>query len=370
MKEGVCPECGRAQCHINLYYQGKVYKFYKDSHGIILSQMSAISMLQEINREMSDKNRPFDIHKWLNASFKERIIEKAVDNWILDCKAEVGRGEMSLSVPIFYRSIANCHILNKEYGLGKWLIEEVGVFEIKQFSKALPSKLKIATRRQILNVLHIFMTWAFKEGLIREIPAFPTIKGNDSRPRLALDIESQYEALTKIPEVHRDVYEWAFETGCRPGETCALKIKDCDFENKTVTIRRTFTMNRLRESDKEGHKKPIPLSERAFEIAKSRAAGRFPDEWLFINPQGRHYTQQNLNDIWKKFTGLEITHYEGSRHSFCTQIAEIADKKAAQSLMRHVAASSTDRYIHSRTEYLREHLEKRNNVVNLKKERK
>ena len=82
---------------------------------------------------------------------------------------------MSVSVPIFYQSIAKCHILNDQYGLSKWLINEVGVFEIKQFSKSLPAKLKISSRRQILNVLHIFFNWAYKEGLMREIPAFPTI---------------------------------------------------------------------------------------------------------------------------------------------------------------------------------------------------
>ncbi len=201
MKEGVCPKCGRAQCHINIFWQGKTYKFYRDTRDVVLSQMSSINMLQEINREMQDTVRPFYIEKWLNASCKQRLIEKAVDLWIEDCKDQVKKGEMSLSVPIFYRSIAKTHILNDRYGIGKWYINEVGVFEIKQFAKALPGKLKISSRRTILNTLHVFFNWAYKEGLIMAIPAFPTIKGNDSRPRVALSIEDQYEALTWVRDL-------------------------------------------------------------------------------------------------------------------------------------------------------------------------
>ena len=257
--------------------------------------------------------------------------------------------------------------LNDSYGLGKWNINEIGVFEIKQFSKALPDKLKISTRRMIINTLHVFFNFAYKEGLVSVIPAFPTIKGNDSRPRIALNIDDQREAFNRIPDVHRDVFIFESETGCRPGETCALKIRDIDFKNKTATIRATFTMCHFRDSDKEGHKRPIPLSDVACEIARSRADQRFGEDWLFLNPKGKHYTVQNLAEIWDKYSGIDCTHYEAVRHSFCTQIAEIGDKQAAQHLMRHVDPSSTARYLHHQTEYLRDTLRKRGNVVELKK---
>src|SRR6185369_13303116 len=121
-----------------------------------------------------------------------------------------------------------------------------------------------------------------------------------------------------------------------PGETCALKIKDFDFAAKVMTVRRTFTMYKLRESDKEGHKKAIPLSERACQIAKAHAGHRFGEEWLFLNKHGRHFSVGYLADVWAKYSGTEVTHYEAARHSFCTQIVEVADKKSAQDLMRHV----------------------------------
>jgi hypothetical protein len=73
------------------------------------------------------------------------------------------------------------------------------------------------------------------------------------------------------------------------------------------------------------------------------------------NPKTKnHYTVHRLELYWKEHTKLPCTHYEGTRHSFCAQISEIDDKKAVQDLMRHVDNRSTDRYIHSRTEYLRD----------------
>ena len=368
MNTGTCPRCGGVTCHISLFWKGNAEKFYKDKHEVVLSHMAAVEMRFRMNIEL--KERRFRPENWRCDSRSYRM-DKLVYSWIQECAEEVKAGEMSPAMPIFYRSISEKHILNPEYGLGSWFIQDIGVQEIKAWAKRLPQKLLISTRRQIVHTFHVFFKWAYKSGIIREIPAFPTIKGNNSRPRLALDIPTQYEALDKIPDVHKDIFEWGFETGCRPGETCALKIKDFDFTNKTVIIRRTFTMCKLRESDKEGHKKAIPLSERAFTIAKNRAAGRFPDEWLFVNPKGQHYTAQNLNELWKKYSGIPTTHYEATRHSFCTQIVEVADKKAAQGLMRHASPMSTDRYFHSRTEYLRDHLKKRNNIVEMKrKERK
>ena len=90
------------------------------------------------------------------------------------------------------------------------------------------------------------------------------------------------------------------------------------------------------------------------------------EDWVFINPVTSHnYTVDRLSDYWRKNSGLACTHYEGSRHSFCTQIAEIADSVAAQNLMRHADIRSTLEYIHARNEYLRDVLMKRGNVVEM-----
>jgi integrase len=170
------------------------------------------------------------------------------------------------------------------------------------------------------------------------------------------------EGLSKIPEDDRDTMEFGFDTGLRPGETCALKVKDIDINKIEATIQRTWSGGRIRETTKSNHKDPIDLSDRAFEIAKKHIQKKAPelslkeawlkynDDFIFINPKtNRSYKVKKLNELWKKHSGINCVHYEASRHSFCTQISETgADSKEQQQLMRHRDGRSTEKYKHPR----------------------
>jgi hypothetical protein len=141
----------------------------------LLSQASALNMLEKINKEMSDRNTPFRIDNWLINSYKQSKVVKAVDFWISDCKAEIAKGRMSASVPAGYWSIAKTHILNHSYGLGKLQINEIGAIEVKQFYESLPHNLKKSSHRTIMNTLRAFLNWSHKKGLISHVPALPRV---------------------------------------------------------------------------------------------------------------------------------------------------------------------------------------------------
>jgi hypothetical protein len=183
MINDACPKCGKKQCHISLYFKGKVYKFYRDTDDTRLSQASAMNILEKINREMSDKKTAFHIDNWLTKTFEQRKVVRAVDSWISDCKSDVAKGIMSASVPKGYWSIAKTHILNKSYGLGHFQINEIGANELKQFHNSLPDNLKKSSHRAIMRALHIFFNWAHKKGLINHVPAFPRIDNRGPAPR-------------------------------------------------------------------------------------------------------------------------------------------------------------------------------------------
>ena len=72
--------------------------------------------------------------------------------------------------------------------------------------------------------------------------------------RIALDVDDQIVALTRIPERYRDAIEFGMETGLRPGELGALKIKDLDLKKEQALIQRTWSGAELRETTK-GKKK-------------------------------------------------------------------------------------------------------------------
>lgn len=365
-RTGSCPKCGRAQCHIVLHWQGTTRRLFKDVRGVGFGYMTAYDQLFAMNREI--RQRAFSISDWQSAKVKERRLDQQLDKWLDQVKTEVDQNELSFGTYHSYRSYVQNHISPK---IGHLDIREIRYADLEAFKDSLPRSLKIRTKRTIVNILHTAMTWTWRKGIIEAMPPFPVVKGNDAAPKIALTMVDQAAALALIPVEHRDVFEFETETGLRPGETCALKIKDIDFNTCTMTVQRTFTMRHLRESDKEGHKKAVPLSRRAMDLARAHAAGRFPDDWLFINPAtGSHYAVQRLGLYWKKYTNLPCSHYEGTRHSFCTQIVEVADRSAAQDLMRHADGRSTDLYIHNRTEYLRDVIEKRGNVSEMKKKRK
>jgi integrase len=364
-RTGSCPKCGSARCHIVIYRDGAKRRYFKDTQGNVFSYMSALSQLLAMSREEGDPNAKFNHADWRPEKVKERRFDMMLERWLAQKKSEVESEELSFGTYHAYNSYSKNYLIPK---LGAMNVRKIGFAELEEFKDGLPKALKLKTKRIILNTLHTAMKWMWRKGVIIVVPPFPVVKGNDTAVKVALSMEDQYTALSQIPAEHRDVYEFEYETGLRPGETCALKIKDLDLSANTLRVQRTFTMRRLRESDKEGHRKALPLSPRALELAQAHAQGRFPEDWLFINPaNGNHYTVHRLGLYWKQYTKLPCTHYEATRHSFCTQIAEVADRAAAQDLMRHADGRSTDRYIHARTEYLRDVLAKRGKVAEIKK---
>ncbi len=362
-KTGTCPKCFRAPCHIYLFYQGERHKFFRDTQGDLFSYMKAVSQSVSMQRDIDDKK--FNPVDWNHVRVKERLFKNMMQKWLDQVEEEVESNELSYGSFHSYQSRAKNHTIPF---LGNKDVREIRFHDLEEFKDSLPKKLKIATRKAIINDLKTAMRWMHRKGIIEALPPFPIIKGNDSESKMALSYEDQIEALKKIPDKHRDIFEFEFETGIRPGESCALKIKDLDFNDLSARICRTFTMRRIRESDKEGHKETIPLSDRAIEIAKKNSKERFPEDWLFINHDTkRNYTVQYLGKWWKIWTGLTCSHYEGSRHSFCTQIAESANDSAAQRLMRHADKRSTEKYTHHRPTYLRDVVNNRGKVVELKK---
>jgi len=57
--------------------------------------------------------------------------------------------------------------------------------------------------------------WLFKKGMVAGVPAFPTVGGDDATVRVSLEYEDQQSFLETIPDEHRDIFDFGFETGLR-----------------------------------------------------------------------------------------------------------------------------------------------------------
>jgi integrase len=220
-----------------------------------------------------------------------------------------------------------------------------------------------------MDALHTFFRWLKRWGEVDQVPTWPEIEEVIEKERFALVYEDQQAALKNIPAEHRDIFEFMMETGLRPGEVCAIQWHDIDFKSRRALIRRTYSESTLRETTKQKKEQWIPLSKRACEIidVQEKDAASF----IFVNPDTRRgYRYKVLNRLWNRHSGTDVDLYEGTRHSFCTQMVEQLDLASAQKAMRHTDQRSTKRYDHSGDAKIREAMNNRSKVIDLEERRK
>jgi integrase len=356
MSGPVC-ECGHSICYLSLYWQKKQHRFFRyHVDDELFDYNRALKQLAEMNLAIEKRNfRPRD---WTSQAVKARSFKSQMERWLEQKKEEKEAGEFAPGTLRVYRSYSRNH-----YSFFNSMnVSEITFEELENFKDSLAHKgISIKMRRNILNGLHAFFNWLYRKGVIKVVPPFPVVEGDDAKLMIALTYQEQMEALERLPQAHRDVIEFGFECGLRPGELCALKVKDIDSFKRWALIQRTYSAHELKETTKAKNKKWIPLSDRAFEIASRHLRDKLPEAFLFINPLTRRgYKMDFLRSLWRSCSGTEVTLYEAMRHSFCTQIVEDgASDRQAQELMRHTDKRSTEKYIHASVERHRELVNRR-----------
>ncbi|MDD5009607.1 MAG: tyrosine-type recombinase/integrase [Syntrophorhabdaceae bacterium] len=361
--DGVC-ECGNYKCFVSIYWHGEYLNFRKDDQGYVFTYDKAKDKLIEINHAI--KKGEFNPEDCSDEKVAERKFENMIEKWLNQKEQEVNSNELSPETLRPYRSYSR----NYYSFFNGYDVREIDFELLEHFKDHLPNALSLKMKRNILSALHVFFVWLRRKGTIKVFPVWPEIKGNDSKPMVALDLEEQMEALKRIPVEHRDIYSFLMETGLRQGEACALKVKDIDMKNGNALIRRTWRGPKLAETTKGKNKRWIPLSDTAFEIAKRNIEGKLSETFLFINPvTGRGYKQECLRKRWRRHSGFDVTLKEATRHSFCTQIAEggMCNTLQAQELMRHSDLRSTQKYFHGSIEKMKGIVNNRGKVIPMNK---
>jgi len=355
MTGSVC-RCGSTRCYINVYWKGKHYKFRKYLKDAAPLHYERADRQLTVMRAAID-NRTFIPVDWLDSKIAERRFERKLSEWLEDKETEMEAQELAFSTIKMYKSYSR----NYYKFFDGWDIREIADEQIENFKDHLRTfNLTIKTRKNIIAILHCFFSWLKRKKVIKEVPVFPSIEGDDSKVRVMLEVAEQYQAIERIPEQHKDAIEFMMETGLRPGEVCALKLKDIFFDKKYAVIQRTYSAKMIKESTKAKNKKPIPLSDRALEILSPRIKNKFPDTFIF------GYTPRTLQNAWRQYSGLDVSLYEATRHSFCTQIVETGvNTLQAQVLMRHSDIRSTQKYFHASMTKLRDVINRRVSVETL-----
>ena len=357
MDKAVCHQCGHTYCHIDIYHKGNQYRFWKGLDGFPLPYDRAVALLGKIRTAIDE--RTFNPRDYLEPVIKLHLFENAVERW-LALKEKTRRPSSVKDL----KGHMNNWILPFFSGMN---IQEIRKFNITDFVDNLPNTIKNKTKKNIMLTLHSFIRWAIDEEIRKDALPFPELNlEDDSKERVALDYEDQVKYLEMIPEKYRNILEFGMETGLRPGELVALKVKDIDLKNGTAYIRRTISAYiNVIESTKGKKKSYIPLSDRALDIAANTMGDRIGEAWLFINPDtSRRYSVKMPNVLWRRYTKLDVVYYEASRHSFVTQLIDsgAADVQVAE-LSRHSDLRMIKRYYHGSK--LRDLVNRRSKVIHV-----
>jgi len=333
---------------VQIYWKGKYYEYRRDDQNYVFTYDKAKDKLIEINNAI--RKGTFDPLDHSDAKIQERRFENMIEKWLNEKESRYRLNELSYGTIRDYRGYAKNYY---QYFAGHD-VREIDLEKLSEFKDTI-NNVKIKTRKNIMNALRNFFNWLQERGTIQFAPAFPKITGDDSKMRVAIDYELQEEGLSRIPKHITTIFIFLLETGVRPGDACAVMCESVDLREGSVRIERTFSSNKLRETTKQKRKRNLPLSERAYEIAEKNCSGKLKKQYLFVNPNSnRNYLPDTLWRIWRAYSGVDVCLYEGTRHSFGSQLIEKNDVIAVKELMGHSSVKTTEKYLHMKITRLRD----------------
>jgi integrase len=200
------------------------------------------------------------------------------------------------------------------------------------------AELSAKSRREILILLRQIVDAARRERIITEdpfpegiIPAAdrPDIEPPDFKTALAIA-----EAIPSLP--HRVLTLVLVFTGCRLGESLALRWEDVDFREKRLHIGRSADAKtrKIQEPKTKRGVRSVPLDARlakelrAYRTAQKRGQAPSYDAWLFPSTQPnaetgqfvldqRSYVQRHFDPARRRVTKNRVTPHM-LRHTWCS----------------------------------------------------
>jgi len=241
--------------------------------------------------------------------------------------------------------------------------------------------LKASTVARKLSSLRGWFRWRADSGE-RVVDPTGTID-SPRRPRRLPSVLSLEEVDRVIAAVDltrrlalrdRAMLEFLYATGVRISELIAVRISECDWEERVVrlvpaerTVRRRGGRGTAREriGPKGNRARIVPVGRRAIEAAldwieneRAFLKGAGSQDALFLNHRGRPLSRMGAWTVvrrWVDEAGIDrrVTPHT-FRHTFATHLLERgADLRAVQEMLGHADISTTQIYTHVDSPYLR-----------------
>lgn len=347
----ICPEHQTTpkRLHIDFYHKGQRFKLYSDSQGQILdSYRQAVNLLSRVNSEI--ERHTFDPTRYVKQELEKYYADRLLDGFL---EYKLTGDKIAPSYASHYKR----HVgIASEY-FGSQDIRDLLKLDIVNYTDHVRKKYNFSnkTLKNCLNLFKTFLLYLKNDlEILETVPRFPKIE--IPQPRVHwLTPKVQKVAFNYIPDQDKPIIAFLMLSGCRPGEARALKCKDIDLEQETITISATFSDYTYRAKRKgQGSKNiTIPIHSEMLGYIKDRVQNNLPEAYIFTNTNnGRHYSKTKLGHIWndaRNKAGLDksIRLYDATRHSFASQLVNSGVSIFSISkLLGHSDIRSSEKYTH------------------------
>ncbi|WP_368100435.1 tyrosine-type recombinase/integrase [Bifidobacterium pseudocatenulatum] len=343
----------RWRCHWTIVKDGRRVQRVKQFARLAEAQEYAVAMEDDIRRG-----------RYRDPRQELRVLDDVAGEWLAS-KVDLKPGTAGR-----YARELRLYILPKWGGMTlrelrpDMLQEWVGQLMGGGYLAALPDgrDSKPLSARSIRNIMKVVLKgifdYAVSNGWIGENPVdrvtVPKIVSDDDMVFLSVrEVELLADEAEKIGKpVDGLLVRWQAYTGCRIGESLALKVGDVDADRRRARIGRTWTDDghggSMLGTPKNGKARNIAIPRFLMPQIKAQMDGMGDDDWLFRATRGGNvWTNTWRTRIWNKAVkaaGMEdagVT-IHSLRHTYASfAIAQGADVKTLQMQLGHSSPSIT-----------------------------
>ncbi len=320
-------------------------KIYSDPKGRSLSSWEhAYRILNHIRFEIDQGT--FDPTKYVKSDINRYRFSVRVNGWLEDKRKEAEKGNLSWSYIKPLERYVNMYYMKS--GLAEMDVRDIRTFHISEFYKNLPSDKSLKYLKNIVDALSHFFNTLYDDDYITKTPKFPTIRVEETPPDW-ITRETQVEIFEHLPDQDRPIFLFLAAQALRPGEAQALKVKDIDFEQNTLIVRRTFSYRKIVERTKGRNVKLRYINPEIVGLLRECCRDKHPEAFVFFGPKpGRPYSENTLQRRWRDAcakVGVKIKCYNGTRHSWATDaLNRGVSIEAIAEVLGHSDIRSTNKY--------------------------
>ena len=184
-------------------------------------------------------------------------------------------------------------------------------------------------KRHVKGCLHGAIMWGIETGRIKGITQSPCIgikisRYEEKKPEILTiaEIRKLMQAAYELDHQWKYIWGGALQTGARSGELYALEWTDVDFDNRRLTISKSWN-GRLKQykSTKSGYWREVPINTELERILKLLRAGAGDRKWVY--PRMVDWQRGESARVLRAFCqgiGIPSVRFHALRACFATQL--------------------------------------------------